>query len=270
VTALTAPYWAHFLWSLPWYVGRKGWTAWMIDPIVLPCALIGLVAALRRPTQNVFLGAWAAAPMAWLVQDPTRFTLHWPLVGSVLGGTVLARLLERRDAVVRSAATVVVVLVASLPGLGGETMWLLARSPRMLDWDEMRADAALLGDRASHDRPVLGFGSWIGSAIAVWQDIQVEKGHWIEVRPRVDPAESLGVGDKLYVVAIPPDGGLLTAGPHGAGFGCTAADGGLRCSTSRVSRVPTVRRWPCERRGRGRPGGSQTGASRTPWVIPSR
>jgi hypothetical protein len=64
VTALTAPYWVHFLRSLPWYAGRKGWTAWMIDPIVLPCALAGLVAAVRRPTQNAFRLAWAAAPIS--------------------------------------------------------------------------------------------------------------------------------------------------------------------------------------------------------------
>lgn len=57
----------------------------------------------------------------------------------------------------------------------------------------------------------LGFASWIGSAIAVWQDTEVEKGHWIEVRPRVDPAENLAVSEKLYVLAIPTDDEVLTA-----------------------------------------------------------
>ena len=81
------------------------------------------------------------APAAWLVQDPTRFTLHWPLAGAVLGGVALARWLEGRDAAAYSAATCLFAVVATLPGLGGEALWYLARYPRMIDWAEMRAGA---------------------------------------------------------------------------------------------------------------------------------
>jgi len=41
VSVLTAPYWIHFLRSLPWYVGRKGDTALMIDPFVHVSGVIG-------------------------------------------------------------------------------------------------------------------------------------------------------------------------------------------------------------------------------------
>ncbi|MDV2583672.1 hypothetical protein, partial [Alkalibacillus haloalkaliphilus] len=42
VTILTAPYWIHFLRGHPWYLGRKGDSAWMIDPLLLAFWLVGL------------------------------------------------------------------------------------------------------------------------------------------------------------------------------------------------------------------------------------
>src|SRR5262245_43209177 len=40
VVLITTPYWLHFLRSLSWYVGRKGDTAWLVDPLV---GVLGLI-----------------------------------------------------------------------------------------------------------------------------------------------------------------------------------------------------------------------------------
>jgi hypothetical protein len=214
VVLLTSPYWIHFLRSLPWYVGKKGDTAWMVDPLVDLFWLVGIGAVLRAPRQNTFLAAWAAAPLPWLVQDPSRFVLQSPLVGAVLGGVAIGRWLERwRHRWARSAVTTAIVVVATVfplgpPALGGEVLWLRTRYPRMLDWAEMRADAEAL----RHDQGgglVLGYASYVPSAIAVWDDIEAEKGHWIEVRPSVDPADDIRVAEKRYVLALPPDDDIL-------------------------------------------------------------
>jgi len=184
------------------------------DPLVDLFWLVGIVAVLRAPRRNAFLVAWAAAPLPWLVQDPSRFVLQSPLVGAVLGGIAIGRWLDGwRRPWARAVVMAAIVMVATVfpfgpPALGGEVLWLRAHYPRMLDWPEMRADAEAL----RHDQGgglVLGYASYVASAIAVWDDIEAEKGHWIEVRPPVDPADDIGVAEKRYVLALPPDDGTL-------------------------------------------------------------
>jgi len=208
VVVLTAPYWIHFLRGLPWYIGRKGDSSWMIDPLVAAFWLGGLVVAIRR--RNAFLIAWALAPLAWLVQDASRFVLQGSLAGAALGGVALAQWLERwpRRAW-RAAATATLVTIATIfpfgpPALGAEAVWLLARFPRMLDWNELRQAAAALPRRVDDGRLVHGYAVYVVSGLAVWRDIQGERGHWIEVQPRPDPAEEISAGDKVYVLALPP------------------------------------------------------------------
>jgi hypothetical protein len=191
-------------------VGRRGETALFIDPVIDVASAIGLVAALRAP-RNPFLLAWAAAPVAWLVQDPSRFLLHWPFCGAVLGAVALAPQIERLRPRIRAAAVAALVVAATIPGLVAEADWLGTRYPRMIDWSELGAAAAAVRRAGADDRLVSGFGSWIPSAVAVWEDIDAERGHWVEVRPRVDPAEEIGVAGKVYVLAIPPDDEVLAA-----------------------------------------------------------
>jgi len=208
---LTAPYWIHFLRGLPWYVGRKGDSAWMFDPLVDALWVAGLLYALRAPRRNAFLVAWALAPIAWLVQDASRFVLQSSLAGAALGGVALAAWLERwRSPRLRALATGALVLVATVfplgpPAIGAEGLWLAARFPKMLDWDEMRANAAALPPDVGRGRIVHGYAVYVPSALAVWRDIAGERGHWVEVQPRPDPAEDIPVADKVYVLAVPPD-----------------------------------------------------------------
>ncbi len=94
VVLVTAPYWVHFLRSLAWYVGQNGDTTWWIDPLVDLFWVVGLVAAMRAPRESALLIAWAAAPLVWVIQDPTRFILQSSLAGAVLGGVAIGRALD--------------------------------------------------------------------------------------------------------------------------------------------------------------------------------
>jgi hypothetical protein len=215
VACLTAPYWLHFLRGLPWYLGRKGDTSWMIDPLLLAFWLVGLVAAVR--TRRTFLIAWGLAPLAWLLQDASRFLLQGTLAGAALGGVAIAGWLEQpRRARVAAIVTAALVLVATLfplgpPALGAEALWLVARFPRMLDWHELRRVAAALPSEVDHGRIVQGYAVYVPSGLAVWRKIEGERGHWVEVQPQPDPAFDIPAGDKVYVLALPPDDDALHA-----------------------------------------------------------
>lgn len=209
VTLLTSPYWIHFLRGLPWYVGRKGDSAWMIDPLLLAFWIAGLVAAVRA--RRTFLVVWGLASLAWLLQDASRFLLQGTLAGAALGGVAIAGWLERaRRPRVAAAATAALVLLATLfplgpPALGAEALWLVARFPRMLDWDELRRAASALPPDVDRGRIVQGYAVYVPSGLAAWRRIEAERGHWVEVQPQPDPAMDIPAGDKVYVLALPPD-----------------------------------------------------------------
>lgn len=215
VVLLTSPYWLHFVRGLPWYVGRKGDTAWMVDPLVAAFWLAGFATAAWR--RNAFLMAWALAPLAWLVQDPTRLVLQSSLAGAALGGIAVSFWLERwQRPRLATSVTAAIVLLATVfpfgaPALGAEAMWLMARFPRMLDWSELRRAAAALPPEVDGGKLVHGYAVYVVSGLAVWRDIEGERGHWVEVQPRPDPASDVSAGAKVYVLALPPDDEHLRA-----------------------------------------------------------
>ncbi len=214
---LTSPYWVHFLRSRAYYIGQKGDTAWLVDPLVDLFWVAGLGFALRAPRRRAFLVAWLGAPLVWLVQDPSRFVLQSALAGAAVGGAAIATWLDRwRRPVARAVASAAIVVVATVfplgvPGLGGELAWLVRPYPRMLDWSEMRADAGVIREAGLEGRLLWGYASYVPSAIAVWADTRGERGHWVEVQPPVDPAESTSVAEKVFVLALPPGDAVLAA-----------------------------------------------------------
>lgn len=209
VALLTAPYWIHFLRGLPWYLGRKGDSSWMIDPLLLAFWVAGLAVAIHA--RRTFLVAWGLAPLAWLLQDASRFLLQGTLAGAALGGVAIAGWLEHtRRPYLTSAATAALVLLATLfplgpPALGAEALWLVARFPRMLDWAELRRVASALPPDVDHGRIVQGYAVYVPSGLAVWRKIEGERGHWVEVQPQPDPAFDIPAGDKVYVLALAPE-----------------------------------------------------------------
>ncbi|HEX4129231.1 MAG TPA: hypothetical protein VHZ24_04260 [Pirellulales bacterium] len=241
---LTAAYWVHVLRWLPWYVGTKADTAWWIDPLTALFWLEGVVYALRAPRRHALGLAFAAAPVVWIAQDTSRFILLSALPGAVMGSIAVTHTLEKiADARRRSIATAAIAYVATvfplgIPALAGEILWLVKPYPVLVDFAEMRADAEVIQRHGLEDRMVQGYTSYVGSALAIWDDITVEKGHWVEVQPPVDPSETLSVAEKTYVLAISPDDAALsewTARGWITNFG-----GGQWSSVLRFDRRPTL------------------------------
>lgn len=217
VTALlTAPYTIHFLRHLAWYRGQHGHVATWATPLIYLLAAAGLARLLRRPRENVFLLAWFAAPLAWVIQDYTRFLMQSNLAGSVLGGLFLAWLFERRFSGWRRPVfasllvAVATVFPLGLPSLALEATWALGlRFPRFLDWSDARTIAGVIERAGLADRLVSVYAPSYGPALAVYAPIKLERGHWVEVQPRPDPVDRLSAAEKVYVVPVPPEDPVL-------------------------------------------------------------
>jgi len=213
---LTAPYSIHFLSSLAWYRGKHGHEATHFDLLIDLLAIVAGLFYLRRPTRYPFLFAWAFAAVAWVLQDPSRFTAQSTLVGSVLDGVFLADM-ARRIAAPRLRAAFVAALVAfatifplGIPSLLAEITWDAGlKFPRLLDWDRAQSIAEVIADNHLNDRLTAVYQNSFGPSIAVFTPLTLQRGHWVEVQPKVDPALELSAGVKLYVVPLAPDDSVL-------------------------------------------------------------
>ncbi len=212
---LTSPYTIHFLRNLEWYRGRRGDEALMLAPLIYIPAAFGIVRLLRRPRENVFLIAWLAAPAPWIVQDYKRFLLQAPLVLAVIAGVELARFREWMTPRFRTAFTsglvaLAIVFPLTLPALAFEAMWTFGpRSPRMLDWNEKKQLAEVIGRAGLSHRLVSVWNPTQCIAMAVFVPMTFEGGHWVEVQPRDYPALRLSAGVKVYALPAPPDDPVL-------------------------------------------------------------
>jgi len=73
----------------------------------------------------------------------------------------------------------------------------------------MRTNAEVIDQSSLQDRIISGYASYVVSALAVWVDIEGERGHWVEVQPPNDPVGDISVVEKAYVLAVPPDDPVL-------------------------------------------------------------
>jgi len=215
---LTAPYSIHFLNNLAWYRGKHGHESLRLDPMIDLLAIAGAAAFLRRPMRHRFLLAWTLAPIAWLLQDPSRFAAQSTLAGSVLGGLLLAWATRSISvAAARRAFAIALVAIATLiplePGsILAEAGWDAGTHfPRLLDWNRARAIAAVIARNHLSDHLLAVYQSSFGPAIAVFTPVVLERGHWVEVQPLHDPAELLSAGAKAYVMPLGPDDPVLEA-----------------------------------------------------------
>ncbi len=215
---LALPYTIHFFRYRPWYRGEHGHVAVLLTPLGELLALAGLLMLLRRPRENVFLVAWAFAPIVWLFQDYTRFLTQSMLTGSVIGGFFLARALDifssRRYRVAWSALIVTIASVFPLgvPALAAEVRQVAGLDfPRSLDWSEAKALAGVLARDRLTTRMVYCYNHSFAPALAVFAPLQAEKGHWVEVQPVRDPANDVLAGAKVYVMPIAPGDAMLTS-----------------------------------------------------------
>lgn len=212
---LTSPYTIHFFRNLEWYRGRRGDEALMLAPLIYLPAAFGIIRLLRRPRENVFLVAWLAAQTPWILQDYKRFLLQSTLVLAVIAGVEFARFRKRmaprfRAAFVASLTAVTTLFPLTLPALAFEVMWNFGpRSPRMLDWNERKQLAEVIGRAGLNHRLVNVWNPIQCISMAVFVPMTFEGGHWVEVQPKVYAARQLSAGVKVYAFPVPPDDPVL-------------------------------------------------------------
>jgi len=214
---ITAPYSLHCLRYVGWFSGVRNYSALLFDPTLDVLGLAGLIAALGRPRDNALLVAWAAAPLAWLFQDPGRFIMQSGLAASVLAAVWLAARLSRMRDTSRVVCAALVTAIATLcpfgmPALAAETAWAVGiHYPRALNWHDAEALAGAIEHHNPGEQLVADYQPALCPAIAVYAPIACEKGHWVEVQPRVDPADALLAASKVYVLPLEAGDSALEA-----------------------------------------------------------
>ncbi|MGH8012272.1 MAG: hypothetical protein ACREQ4_07230 [Candidatus Binataceae bacterium] len=219
---LTIPYTVHVLRYVSWFSGVHSHSALLFDPMLDVLAIIGAIRLFRHPRRNAFMVAWLCAPAAWAVQDPSRFVLQSGLAGSVAAALFLIdglRHLSRHRMALYAGAIAAVATLFPLgaPSLAAEIAWDAGfRYPRAIEWERTRVLATDI--EHAHLTPTLiaEYNPALCPAIAVFAPITCEKGHWIEVEPKHDPADLLSAEDKAYILPLSPaDPALLEASRQG-------------------------------------------------------
>ncbi len=216
---LASPYIVHFLRHLDWYTGQRGHVAGSIALFTYVLAAPGVLWLVWRRKQGLFLLLWAAAPLPWLFQDGLRFFLQSTVVASTIAGVFFAWFITRfTGEEAQHWLTGALVLVATLypfaiPSLPVETAWAAGQGfPRELDWKEAEALAAVVERDSLADRIFDPYYDSLCGAVAVFvPTVRQRRGHWGEVRPPVDPADTISAGAFVHMLPLPPDDSLLVA-----------------------------------------------------------
>ena len=213
---LTLPYSIHFVANLAWYRGKHGHEAMHFDLMIDLLAIAGALLYLRRPVRNAFLFAWTFAEVAWLLQDPSRFVAQSTMAAAVLDALFVADIARRisaprlRTAFVTAMVGIATIFPFGIPSLLAEVTWDVGiRFPRPLDWERARTIADVISRNHLNDRLAAVYQNSFGPSIAVFTPMTLQRGHWVEVQPKVDPALDLSAGTKVYVVPLAPDDPVL-------------------------------------------------------------
>ena len=233
---LASPYIVHFLRHLAWYTGQRGHVAGSIAVLTYALAapgLLWLVSTRRNRHRGLFLIVWALAPLPWLFQDDLRFFLQSTVAASAIAGIFFTWVITRfTGEEVQHWLTGALVLVATLfpfaiPSLPVETAWAAGQGfPRELDWTEAEALAAVVEEDSLAERIFDPYYDSLCGAVAVFvPEVRQRGGHWGEVRPPEDPADTISAGRFAHMLPLPPDDSLLAVF---AGNGLVTNHGGGR------------------------------------------
>jgi hypothetical protein len=200
---LTAPYLVHFVRYREWYIGERGHVAGgMALSLIYLLAVPGLWFVRRQP----MLVAWAIAPIAWLFQDSQRFFLQWTLCGVVIAGVFLNRFNIWPWLVVAVAQ----IFPLSIPGFVPEVLWATGmKYPRHMEWREAKRLAEVIHANALDRQLVYVYNHSFAPSLAAYYPMTFERGHWVEVQPRPNPANKISAGVKTYVLPLPWNDPLL-------------------------------------------------------------
>jgi hypothetical protein len=229
--ALTSPYIIHFLTHLEWYNGQRGHVAGSVAVFTYCLAAPGILWLLKERRRGLFLLLWALAPLPWLIQDPLRFFLQSAVAASTIAGVFVTWALFRiTPGRTRHVLTALLVLLATLypfaiPSLVVEGAWAAGRGfPRELDWTEAEALARAVEEAQLQGRIVDPYYDSMCGAMSVFLPVRQRGGHWGEVRPPTDPADTLSTGSFVYMLPLAPSDSMLSeleeaglARSHGGG-----------------------------------------------------
>ena len=244
---LTLPYTIHVIRYAGWLSGVKSHSALLVDPMLDMAAIAATLCILRAPREHPFMVAWLLAPVAWLFEDTGRFLLQWPLGGSVAAGWLLANKLAHggytphRIRYAIGIAAVATFLPFGLPSLSGEIAWAAGNHyPLAVDWSSARLLARGIA-HAGLARPLItDYSPALCPAIAVYADVSCEKGGWVEVQPRSDPAEQLSAAKKTYIIPLAP-GDRMLASLKSLGWVTVYSSGAVPASSTNSSVVRLLR-----------------------------
>lgn len=215
---LTAPYALFVLFHLDWFSGERSHSALLFDPMLDLLALAGTIRVFRRSRDYPLLAGWLIAPLPWLPHDAGRFVLQAGLGGGVAAGVMLAAMMERAAYRRRAAISGVALVIAAqvfplgIPAFAPEIAWDAGlRYPREINWEQAHKLAAEIKAHGMQQRLIADYQSALCDAIAAYQPVACEKGHWIEVQPKVDSADFLSASSKVYVLPIPSDDPVLSS-----------------------------------------------------------
>jgi hypothetical protein len=212
---LTLPFSLHVVRYLAWFSGLHSRATVLVDPLCWMGLTAWVIWHRSDAFAEGFMAVWLAAPLAWLAEDPSRFLLHSGLAASAAAGMILAQgarsLWRTRQGLSALAiAGVITVCPLGVPSLAPEICWDAGlRNPRQLDWSRAQALASVIAKRREPRYLISEYLPPLCPAIAVFAPVACEKGHWVEVQPRPDPADRLPLEDWLYIVPAGPNDPLV-------------------------------------------------------------
>jgi hypothetical protein len=218
IAGLTLPFTIHIIRYIGWLSGIKSHSALLFDPMLDVLAIEGMVGLFRTPREHPFMVAWLLAPIAWLFEDTGRFLLQWPLGGSVAAGWLLANKVARfadtphRIRYAMGIAAISTLLPLGLPSLSGEIAWAAGNHyPLAVDWTSARTIARSIDQAGLAHTLITDYSPALCPALAVYADVSCEKGSWVEVQPRSDPAENVPAAQKTYIIPLAAGDSMLAS-----------------------------------------------------------
>jgi hypothetical protein len=97
-----------------------------------------------------------------------------------------------------------------LPSLAGEIAWAAGNHyPVAVDWKAARGIARTIRHADMSDTLIADYSPTLCPGIAVYADSSCEKGGWVEVQPRPDPADYISAHQKTYILPLAPGDAVL-------------------------------------------------------------
>ena len=118
----------------------------------------------------------------------------------MIAGVFLASL-HLRTVLAALIIAIAQIFPLSIPGFLPEVFWAAGvRYPRHMEWAEAKRLAEIVHRAQLDRRLVYVYNHSFAPSLAVWHPMTFERGHWVEVMPRPNPANRLSAGIKTYVL----------------------------------------------------------------------